>query len=666
MTDNTATTDTSREDLRERNLVFFREQFPGIGKQLENHTPVSALIDEGEGWYNLKFMGELLYAPTAKDYIGKQLESFRERPHRINMMPMQPKSFDRYAANFLHHFIQRASGEGLEFAAHVPVSKNAYYMFVMGFGLGAHIDELVETSRCQALLIIEPNVEFLAQSLEVFDWQALHNKMEERGGYLDLLVSGNQEEVFTRLKHDIRLTNPCSFDGSLIFVNYHNEVFEVVNQRLYRDLSLILSGLGFYFDETVMLTNTHENLSSGDASMIRFQTGKIKSYPAFVCASGPSLDKDIEWIKNNQDKAVIFACGTAILPLKRNGIEPDFQVEIENIPELYEENVIQKKYIDFSNTHLLATTTVDPRVPTLYGRTSYYFRPALSSFPMFARPDDEPMHNGSPTVTNAAMALAMLFGFREFYLFGADMGSKVEGLAHSKHAWQNTDEGCEVDIKFDIPVRGNFGGTVYSYADLNWTRDELENAIKSFHKGRQYFNCSDGAYIKGTLAKHSKSIKLKDQPYKKSFEVKKLVDTFAPYPLDDFEKMWDDATVRDEINDYCDRLLACFEDIEDVKSKRALTRANKQLSCYNVFGHELGISMLFRGTVWQAFMAVDYYINRVDGEEDSQRAAEIFKEDIERLINHLRKIALEDIGHLSEQEWAPRERILEFEVEDWD
>jgi len=400
--------------------------------------------------------------------------------------------------------------------------------------------------------------------------------------------------------------------------------------------------------------------------MIRFDLNKIRKCPALIVASGPSLDKDIEWLKANQNKAVVFACGSAIMPLLRNGIQPDFTVEIENIPELYPMLEDTIKYVDVSKVHLLATTTVDPRVPEFFDNTAYFFRPALSSYPIFARDGDEPLQNGSPTVTNAALALAQSFGFREMYLFGADMGSKTQGQAHSKHAWQNTDEGCEVDIKFNVPVRGNFGGTVYSYPDMNWTRSELEEAIRGFHRGRFYYNCSDGAYIKGTVAKHSRSIKLTVDPSVKKGEVKQIVGAFKPYSKADFMARWKDADMRLKIEDYCDRLDRCFDDLSDVKSKRSMTEANKLLIAYRVEGTELGMAMIFRGTVWQSLIAGEYYFNRMILDADDDKGAEFFQSEIKRLIRHLKKVSLEDIGRLTEQTWKPRERILTHVREEWD
>lgn len=665
MTDAKDTICKQQSEMRESNLQWFAEQFPGMHQQLLSYEVLSTLEDEGDGWYNLDLSGQKLYSPSAKEFITNQLDAFEGAPFRIKMAPMQPSSFDRYASNCLHRVIERIDKAGIQMSQTIPATQS-YYVIVFGAGLGAHLETLVEKTKCQALIVVEPNLEFLAQSLNVFDWQKLHDTMVERGGYLNVITSDSPDQIFMKIKNDIRLTNPCSMDGTILFTNYNNPLFPHMYQRLHSDIHLILSGLGFYFDETVMLANTHENLRSGTAKMVRFTRDKIKAYPVFIVASGPSLDKDMEWIKANQDKAIIIACGSAIMPLLRNEVQPDFTVEIENIPELHPMMVDTVKYVDVSKVHLLASTTIDPRVPKFFDQTSYYFRPALSCYPTFARPEDEPMENGSPTVTNAALALAQSFGFREFYLFGTDMGSKVQGLAHSKHAWQNSDEGCEVDIKFNIPVRGNFGGTVYSYQDMNWTRDELELAIRHFHKGRFYYNCSDGAYIKGTLAKHSRSVKLKDQPFKKAVEIKKIVDSFALYPKEDFAAHWRDEEIRNKMVEYCEGVIACFDDPDNVSSKRALTEANKALAAYHKKGLDLGLAMVFRGTLWQALIGTDYYVNRVVGKEDRAAAETIFKEEFVRLTRYLLAEATADLGHLSEHEWHPRDRQLEFEVENWD
>ena len=654
----------SKEELRAQNLEWFRTQFPAIHQQIEAYEPMSELIDEGDGWHNVSFSGQLLYDPSAKEVIEAQLDNFNKQPDRLSMAPVQPTSFDKYAANYLHNIVEQIAEKDIEISQFIPGTQ-AYYAFVFGFGLGAHINELVEKSTCQVLFIVEPHFEFIYQSLTVFDWVKLHETMDARGGYFDVIISESPDEIFERVKGIVRKFNPCSTDGLIFFTNYNNANFSTVQHRVRVDQHLILSGLGFYFDETVMIANNHQNFCSGDATMTRYSIDKIRKHPAFVVASGPSLDKDIEWIKKNTENAVIFSCGSAIMPLLRNGIQPDFHVELENIPELYDMMVDTAKYVDLSKTHMLATSTIDPRVPDFFEKTSYFFRPALSSYPIFARDEDAPLHNGSPSVANAALALAQNFGFREMYLFGIDMGSKRVEALHSKHAWQNSDEGTEVNILHNIPVRGNFGGTVYTYQGMNWTRDELELGIKAFHKGRHYYNCSDGAFIAGTIAKYSRSIKFKPISTAKSLDVKSIEESFASYSKEDFEAKWNDAEMQKSFKDYCDALLDCFEDPDDLQSKHSLTMANKILSAARVEKLQIGLSMIFRGTIWQALLAAEYYLIRIDGEEERKLATQIYKDETTKLLHHLRDMAIDDLGHLSEHEWAPRERKLEIEREEW-
>lgn len=664
MTDTSDEIVLSMDELREKNLKWFSVQFPAMHSVLKSYESASELVDEGNGWYNLEFSGQNLYEPTAKECIESQLEGFRKAPNRLNLGAPQPTNFDKYAANTLHRMIERIHNKGIEFSAFIP-STQSYYLMLFGFGLGGHVMKLVEETNCQCLIIIEPNMEFIAQSLGVFDWQKLHEVIEARGGYFDLCTVDNKDYIFQRIKGIVRTQNPCSLDGTVLFTNYNNTIFAPLQKQMRYESHIILSGLGFYFDETIMIANTYANLSTDHARMCRYSKSKIRTYPAFIVGSGPSLDKDIEWIRENQENAIIFSCGSAIMPLMRAGIQPEFQVELENVPELYPMLLDTIKYIDVSKVHLLATTTIDARIPGFFDETSFFFRPALSSYPTFARDEDEPLHNGSPSVTNAGLALAQHFGFRDFYIFGTDMGSKVQGLAHSKTAWQNSDEGCEVDIKFNIPVRGNFGGTVFTFDGMNWTRDELELAIKSFYMGRHYYNCSDGAYIAGTIAKHARSVKFKKHPAPKSTEYKAIVDMFKPYHKSELLKKWNDEDMRQSFADYLNAIKDCLEELDDIVSKRALTKMNHLLYATGKTGVDLGMAMIFRGTLWQALLGTEFYIVRVAGEENQEIAHKIYKEEITSLINYLLKKSLEDLGHMSEHEWKPRDREVVIQKEDW-
>ena len=84
-----------------------------------------------------------------------------------------------------------------------------------------------------------------------------------------------------------------------------------------------------------------------------------------------------------------------------------------------------------------------------------------------------------------------------------------------------------------------------------------------------------------------------------------------------------------------------------------------------VTGFQVGLSMIFRGSLWQALLAAEYYLIRVDGDEQRASAHKIYKDEIEKTIKALRNLARKDLGYLSEQTWAPRPRITTAVREDF-
>ena len=99
-----------------------------------------------------------------------------------------------------------------------------------------------------------------------------------------------------------------------------------------------------------------------------------------IVGAGPSLDEGLETLQRIRDRVVLFSCGTALRPLLRNGIVPDFHCELENVPEVH--GVIARgrgNTAISSQITLIASATVDPRVPPLFGETIFFFRDSVSS-----------------------------------------------------------------------------------------------------------------------------------------------------------------------------------------------------------------------------------------------------------------------------------------------
>ena len=233
--------------------------------------------------------------------------------------------------------------------------------------------------------------------------------------------------------------------------------------------------------------------------------------PVFVVGSGPSLDRDIPFLKANADKAIILSCGSAMRVLAVNGIVPDFQIEVENI-EVYRQIEQVAETHDISDVTLLCSVTCERDALEFFDNIVFFMRGSLSPYPIWHLTEEQTLRHCHPTVSNAGLSFAQEIGSREIYLFGVDMGSMDTDpeVHHSKDAYYYTEGAVinEDDIIHTIPVPGNFGGTSHTSKGLFTARDHLSRAMKEVTFGQQYFNCSNGAAIDGARAKSSRSIEL--------------------------------------------------------------------------------------------------------------------------------------------------------------
>ncbi len=130
-------------------------------------------------------------------------------------------------------------------------------------------------------------------------------------------------------------------------------------------------------------------------------------------------------------RVVLFSAGTALRPLLRNGIVPDFHCELENVPATVDALKEASKYGDLSQITLMASATVDPRIPPMFRETIYFFRDSVSSTQILGE-KHLPIAGATPTCVNMALSMAAFLGFTDMALFGADCGIRPGSDDHAK------------------------------------------------------------------------------------------------------------------------------------------------------------------------------------------------------------------------------------------
>ncbi len=628
-------TQEDRDRLREHNLRVFDTFESSVAKSLRAHVPASKLVFDEDGQPDLEFQGKKFYDGKYHEFVDRQFESFLNNPFRFSLSIPQPSQLDNYGADFLTNVLKRATvEENVEFAKNY-IDMKTFFSVVFGVGLCGHIKKIVEVSECTAMFIVDPNLESLHHSLEIFDWEPIFEGRRQKRGKIIFLIGDDAIFQFDSIRNYVRLVNTPAVDGMLLYKHYNNPLFDELSKNIRESGDLFLAGLGFYSDETNMLKHSYQLLSDGTAHIYTQRKDRMEQTPCFIVGCGPSLDGDLKYIREMADRAVVISSGSALGPLLTAGVTPDFQIEVENIGILPIMQHVAETF-DISDICLVTSTTVEPEIVDYFKRIIYHFRPALSPFHILSNDPRNTIPFHDPSVVNSALGFAQDLGFREFYFFGCDMGTRDADMHHAKNSYHFKPDAQLPDNDFCIRVPANFGGNTFTSRGLAWVKAHIESAIRSAGHGRRYFNSSDGALLLGTTAKFAKSIKLPElssDDFKSDF-VRDAYEAAPVMDLETFKSLWrqdDLRTITDQV----------FEELHDIVQNATFLEDRDYLREINRIVNdgqtpiERGVGTWIRGTLQMILLAVEFYCNRMNTPDSSIGLEEIIREELHNTLDIL-------------------------------
>ncbi|EIJ43174.1 hypothetical protein BegalDRAFT_2320 [Beggiatoa alba B18LD] len=382
----------------------------------------------------------------------------------------------------------------------------------LGTFIGLHILQYLQTTEIRDIVIVEPDITRFSLSCFFVDYA----EIEKRFGRLVLHVGADMPENPQSLLID---HSPITSTVWLrLLPAYPSDDFNNLIQRFelhWRGLSEVFVP---YDREVRNLCYGARNLKNKTPINNQSPTLSDNSRIAIV-ASGPSLDKEMPWLKANQDKLIIFAAHSAVRALKRNGIRPDFQCSLDT--EL--------------DPELLDKLELDPDIPFI----SYYKAnpDSLKRFKTVLLVNESgkanpvhfkrPLIYTHPTTGNLMVATAAFAKPKTLYLVGLDLGfHQTSEQDHVKDYWayqseENTENPAEkpdlTQKEGILPAAANFPeseGKIYTQAYHNIARRSVEGQISLLNSSIKIFNLSDGVKIAGTEPCHSETLELSNYPEK--------------------------------------------------------------------------------------------------------------------------------------------------------
>jgi hypothetical protein len=406
----------------------------------------------------------------------------------------------------------------------------------------------------------------------------------------------------------------------------------------------LASFIGFITDEYNMMKNSFRNLRQGNKRMLKQAHVKTK-LPVMIVGSGPSLEDNIEGLKRIRDKVLLIASGSNLKVLFQHGIIPDFQCNLERSQSIFtrHEELAEAGYTEqMKQVYAVMTTTIWPGIDNYFKDTVYFLRPALSPVGVFCEHLDQILQNEGPQVANTAFAFAKQIGAREIYLLGVDLGTSDPKRPRAGEAWQG-----QRPRYLTMPVRGNFGKTVFTDMALTQQRETLQEQISKINKaGGKVYNLGHGARIEGALARRIEEVELQELTVDRAAHTKELVEQFPVYTRERFVGAWLSAKVRESVAQIMEAMIHAIEGSK-VWDYKLVKKLEQHCAYVGKPVREQYAPRLVRGSVLRMFMHINSIMLRLKDQDQAEAAFDTLKPVI---VDHLRTVEMEGYSLADELE----------------
>ncbi|MGV8982697.1 motility associated factor glycosyltransferase family protein [Clostridium sp.] len=380
--------------------------------------------------------------------------------------------------------------------SNVDFDKDSLFI-VYGIGLGYHIKEIIKRSSHKSkIFVIESDMKILNTYLRNENLLDICNDKV-------FLFFGSEQSIIAEINSHVFSFSimPLSVNCiPVIMTSYHSiygEWVENVNKRIMDLFKHALFNLGNDIGDTIIgLKNNFKNIKELIKSPnVEIVKDKYKDLPAIIVSAGPSLDKNIQELKNASGKALILAVDAVISTLKKNNIVPDavFSIErgIETYDAFYKNNVIDEEIV-FIGPPVVATEILDK----LKLNKKLLFLKQGEKINEWINEDilreNRLLHMGT-SCAHIAFAFAKYVNASPIIFVGQDLAYTKEGVTHSDYV--------EIKAKVEanknaLHVKGINGEMLpTSYAFKNFLVF-LESEIAKDNSSRLYIDATEGGAFK--------------------------------------------------------------------------------------------------------------------------------------------------------------------------
>lgn len=358
--------------------------------------------------------------------------------------------------------------------------------FIFGFGTGEHIKELRKKYINNIIIVFEPN-ENLGEYICDLQWVCEDKMMQVLCCDEASLKEFFEENIKSYHIHDLKIEYFANYDK--IYEKECTEFITIIRNKL-TSMQININTRNSYdkrWFESLM-NNLLYIVNGIPAELYR---DEYKDKPLVIVSAGPSLDKNIDLLKEYGENVFIMTGGRTLKSLIERNIQPNLLGAIDPSLESYE---ILKDYIGKCKAPLLFYDGTNENILSAHKGEKIFF----SSKSVIDKIAEDKIANycWGGSIANALTVYSIVLGCNPIIFIGQDLAytnEKYYSESSKHHSIRN------IINENGLYVEAFGGGTVRTDAVLNSFRVALEETI-AIMEDRMVINATEGgARIKGTI-----------------------------------------------------------------------------------------------------------------------------------------------------------------------
>ena len=383
-------------------------------------------------------------------------------------------------------------------------------LFIYGLGNGVLLKGILQNQTHKTIVVFEPEIEIIYIVFHLFDFskELLSSRLIIASSELftptHYCVISQMEDVLNHARVYNLYIN-CSFYDA-----YHADMSKI-NENITSVFTHRLKVIGNdSTDALIGINHTTAHIPDMIESIplkniINQRTKKTKT--AIIVSTGPSLNKQLELLKQVQNHATIISVDASYPILKAHGIKPDYVTSIERVELTSEFFNSEPSEFDKDIIFLTATLTHPTTLNYLKGRNVAYILRPLSYELGFEDGDFGYLASGQ-SAAHLSFEMAVALEHERIIFIGQDLAYGEGRSSHAKGHVLSGNYDKNQESKYTIAYGGEgMAETMYVWNLFREFFEHLIAIVQSKNQNLLIYNCTEGgARIAGAIEKPFKAV----------------------------------------------------------------------------------------------------------------------------------------------------------------